>query len=129
MEPRDLARTLVRKAAQDEAVVARLAAIPDVADEILGFHAQQAVEKLLKAVLAGRGVAFRRTHDLAELVDAARDGGLAVPDGMDEVRVLSPFGVDWRYGELDAAQSGLDRGAMPSLVARLREWATGEVGC
>jgi len=29
----------------------------------VGFHAQQAVEKLLKAVLILEGVTLRRTHD------------------------------------------------------------------
>lgn len=31
------------------------------------FHAQQAVEKYLKGVLAGRGLVIPRTHDLEEL--------------------------------------------------------------
>ena len=37
------------------------------ADEIFGFHIQQAVEKLLKAWLALLGKAYPATHDLARL--------------------------------------------------------------
>jgi len=32
------------------------------------FHAQQAVEKYLKAVLVARGIAFPKTHDISQLV-------------------------------------------------------------
>ncbi len=53
----DLARMLRRKAASDEIVFRRLVDDPDIPDDVLGFHLQQAVEKLVKAVLAGR--AFR----------------------------------------------------------------------
>ncbi len=40
-----------------------------IADEILGFHAQQAAEKMLKAVLACQGIEFPFTHRLADLID------------------------------------------------------------
>ncbi len=36
----------------------------DVAGEIVGFHAQQAAEKPLKAVLLAKGAHASRTHDL-----------------------------------------------------------------
>jgi hypothetical protein len=40
---------------------------PEVHSAIACFHAQQAVEKCLEAVLFSRFVEFRRTHDLIEL--------------------------------------------------------------
>lgn len=67
-EPPDLALLLSRKAAGDEDVVRRLIDIPEVVDETLGFHAQQAVEKLIKAVLVRNGVAYDRTHNIAYLL-------------------------------------------------------------
>ena len=36
-----------------------------VSDDVIGFHAQQAVEKAMKSVLVVHGVAFRRAHDLS----------------------------------------------------------------
>ena len=51
-EARELALLLVRKAEGDESILDKLLDDPDVPDEILGFHVQQAVEKRLKAVLA-----------------------------------------------------------------------------
>jgi HEPN domain-containing protein len=50
-----------------------------VADAILGFHAQPAVEKSLKAVLASRAIEFPYTHDLdglLELCETKRSGAL-----------------------------------------------------
>jgi HEPN domain-containing protein len=47
-----LAELLLRKAESDLAVARVLAADPDPHDDAIGFHAQQAVEKALKAVLA-----------------------------------------------------------------------------
>lgn len=45
MKQRELVRTLLHKAAQDEAAMSRLMPDADLDDEIIGFHAQQAVEK------------------------------------------------------------------------------------
>jgi HEPN domain-containing protein len=39
-----------------------------VPDDLIGFHAQQALEKLLKAALSSAEVAPPRIHDLGELV-------------------------------------------------------------
>jgi HEPN domain-containing protein len=42
------------------------------------FHAQQCVEKYLKALLVTRGLTFPRTHDLAALSDLCRQAGIIV---------------------------------------------------
>ena len=57
------AQILLVKAAEDE----RALSAPDLSDSILGFHAQQAVEKLIKALLAQLNVDFEKTHDLERL--------------------------------------------------------------
>jgi HEPN domain-containing protein len=41
------------------------------ADEIFGFHAQQAAEKALKAWLSALDVEYPRTHDLTMLLSPA----------------------------------------------------------
>lgn len=66
---RDLIRGWFRKARHDEGL-ARLAlsSTPLYSDGVC-FHAQQAVEKLLKALLVHRGVAFQKTHHLTYLLD------------------------------------------------------------
>jgi HEPN domain-containing protein len=52
-ESRDIAANLLKVAADDEFMAKSLLPIKGVTDAGLGFHAQQAVEKALKAVLAG----------------------------------------------------------------------------
>ena len=123
--PPDLSVDLwLAKAAQDEWVVERLINDPDAPDEILGFHAQQAAEKLLKAALCAHKIAFPRTHQLDELLDLAREQGLAVPEELEDLRYLSPFAVELRYDILPTEpDEALDRQALRTVLARLRAWA------
>jgi HEPN domain-containing protein len=65
----DQARLLQRKASQDLAVLDRLLDDPAIDDETLGYHAQQAAEKLLKALLALQGHDFPRSHNIGLLLD------------------------------------------------------------
>jgi hypothetical protein len=53
-EPAELAALLARKASNDATAVREFAGNSEISDEIVGFHAQQAVEKWLKAVMAIR---------------------------------------------------------------------------
>jgi HEPN domain-containing protein len=62
--PPDRHDVLLRKAKQDELVLERLLDDCDVDDDTLGFHAQQAAEKLLKAALVFCNVDYPRTHNL-----------------------------------------------------------------
>jgi len=74
---------------------------------VIGFHAQQTVEKALKAVLVVHGVVFRRAHDLSYLLQVATDGGVEVPERVAAARWLSPWAADFRYDEHEIA--GFDR--------------------
>jgi len=56
---RELAELLLQKAEQDEFALDKLIPDPNSPDEIIGFHAQQAIEKMLKAVLALAAVRYR----------------------------------------------------------------------
>ncbi len=66
-EPTDLAALYLRKADKDAIAAREFADNPELSDEIIGFHAQQAVEKWLKAVMASLGLSQQRTHDLDQL--------------------------------------------------------------
>jgi HEPN domain-containing protein len=48
------------------------------ADEIFGFHVQQAIEKCLKAWLCALGLSFPFSHDLNRLLVLLRDAGAEV---------------------------------------------------
>ena len=58
----DLARELLQLATDDLTAARALADVPAVSDAIVGFHAQQAAEKALKAALAATGQDFPFTH-------------------------------------------------------------------
>lgn len=62
MKNHKLADMFLKKADQDMTVLGKWLKDPEIADEILGFHAQQAAEKMLKAFLACQGFEFPLTH-------------------------------------------------------------------
>ena len=62
--PLDHARALLARARDDLYVVRRLRGEADAPGWVLGFHAQQAVEKALKSVLSSHGIEYPGTHTL-----------------------------------------------------------------
>lgn len=60
----EFARSLARKAREDLDALVVLHERGGIADSVLGFHAQQSVEKALKAAIVVSGGELRRTHDL-----------------------------------------------------------------
>jgi HEPN domain-containing protein len=78
-EPAELAALLSRKASDDATAVREFAGNPEISDEIIGFHAQQAVEKWLKALMASRGIAQQRTHDIDQLARELEAKGVELP--------------------------------------------------
>ncbi len=123
---RDEALLLLRKAREDQAVVAKLVSDREIADAAIGFHAQQAVEKALKAILAAAGYEFPWTHDIRHLLERLGAIGVAVPDSVREARWLSPWAVEFRYGE--TIDDTLDRDATSRLVREVVRWAAREAG-
>jgi HEPN domain-containing protein len=117
----DLARVLATKAAGDEATLDSLLDDRSVPDEVFGFHAQQAVEKRIKSVLAGREVEFERTHNIAYLLGLLADRGIPAPPGADDLSSLTPWAADFRYE--DSAGRPLDRARARELVQAVRAWA------
>lgn len=116
----DLAHLLLRKADADLAVTRTLAADADPHDEAIGFHAQQAVEKAIKSVLAVSEIAAPRTHDLTYLVELLDSHGIDVPATIAEPEWLSPWAVTTRYDDLDDM---LDRHAAITAADSAVAWA------
>jgi HEPN domain-containing protein len=122
-EGRDLARVLARKAEGDAKAMRRLASDSEVDDESVGFHAQQAIEKWIKAVMAFHGLDEVRVHDLGRLLELLGDTGIVLPPDADRVDELTIYAVPMRYDELLDAEP-LDRDAAIALVAEVEEWAS-----
>jgi len=90
-------RAWVSKAREDLAAAETLLREGPRHAAAVGFHAQQAVEKMLKAVLVARGVAFPKTHDLAHLLDLLATVEPSLAGSFGEVEKLTSFAAALRY--------------------------------
>jgi HEPN domain-containing protein len=122
-EPKAEAEVLARKAESDATAVQRLAPDSEISDEIIGFHAQQAVEKWLKAVLGSRGIEFEYTHDLGRLIAEVTAAVGEFPVDNAQVVALTEHAVPLRYDEILDTEP-LDRQATAELVDEVGKWAT-----
>lgn len=117
---------MLRKAAQDEALIDAVLTSDQVSDEIVGFHCQQAAEKILKALLSDLEVRFRKTHEIGALMALLAQAGHALPDQFENLDMLTPFGAIYRYEDYDEDVS-LNRDAALALVRELRAWVETEL--
>jgi HEPN domain-containing protein len=121
MPSREDALDLYRKADEDIRLAGLIADKPEFSDEMFGFHLQQAVEKLLKCLLAARGDAFPFSHNLYELVNLCEEKGIELPADVDGLCILTPFATTFRYSALPAGHADpLDRPALIGRVAALQ---------
>jgi HEPN domain-containing protein len=89
-------RQWVEKAEEDYLVATRLLREPEDVFSSICFHAQQCVEKYLKALLTLRGIQFPKTHSLRFLLEILPDD--ADPGGTPaEIVPLSRYSADLRY--------------------------------
>ena len=110
-----------RLANDDLAAFRALAALPHIRQALAFFHAQQSIEKSLKAVLFARGEEFRKTHDLYELADHLEKAGMSPPCRADELAAINPFVVEFRYG--DEIVATIDRENVDAIATRMLAWA------
>ncbi|HXG33906.1 MAG TPA: HEPN domain-containing protein [Bryobacteraceae bacterium] len=61
------------------------------------FHAQQAAEKAIKAVLVLHKAGFPYTHSLEHLLALAERHGIPLPAPVREAGFLTPYAVEARY--------------------------------
>jgi HEPN domain-containing protein len=85
---------LLRAARRDEATLEF-----DLSSEIFGFHAQQAVEKLLKVLITAHGSEFEFTHDLYKLASQLTGLGEAIPPMSLTLDTLTEYAVQTRYDD------------------------------
>jgi HEPN domain-containing protein len=125
-EQADLPALLARKAREDAIAVREFSGNAEIADGIIGFHAQQAIEKWLKAVMAHRGMPQARIHDLGRLLQLLRDDGAPLPDDADRLDELTIYAVPLRYDDLLDAEP-LDREDTTRLIERTEAWGLREL--
>jgi HEPN domain-containing protein len=103
---REVVEQWLHRAAADLAAATLLLGNDRIDPELAGYHAQQAAEKALKAILVQRSADVPRTHDLARLraLVLAVTGADAVArlPAMPELASLTELGISGRYPGIEA---------------------------
>lgn len=113
------ARLMLKLSQDDLVAMEEIKTSQRISPAIFGFHAQQAVEKALKAWLSLLGVAYPRIHVLGELFDLLEEHGAATTARFRPLESLTPFGVQFRYEEFTSFDEEIDRGETIQQVTDL----------
>ncbi|MGI8592933.1 MAG: HEPN domain-containing protein [Solirubrobacteraceae bacterium] len=116
----EVADLLLERASGDLAALRILGADQSQADHVVGFHAQQAVEKSLKAALVMLEVEIPRTHELAYVLSLLEDAGVDLPKEVAGVESLTPWAGGLRYDEVAPR---IDREDVMALAEAAFSWA------
>jgi HEPN domain-containing protein len=120
---RSQAEVLLGKADEDIYLSQTLIADTRISDELWGFHAQQAVEKLFKSLLASREITFPFTHQISLLTDLLEERGFDLDEKYLSLISLTPYAAALRYSFADSSQSAsLDRPAILKTITDLRDF-------
>lgn len=115
----EYAGVLLRRAEGDLQVCRKLADDTDIDDSIIGFHAQQAVEKALKVALVLTDVELPLSHDLGFLVRRVRKSGIEPLGEFSDAQWLTPWAAALRYDD----PISLDRAAALAAAESAVSWA------
>jgi HEPN domain-containing protein len=124
-EHKEQAETLFAAGARDRIALRVLRESGEAPHESMGFHAQQAAEKFIKAALVIHGVVFERTHDLAGLASLCGAHGIHIPLSADTLRPLNIYAVRFRYEACPAG--GIDLAEAAAHVEILHQWAREQI--
>lgn len=116
----EYAGVLLRRAEGDLQVCRKLADDTDIDDSIIGFHAQQAVEKALKVALVLADAELPLSHDLGFLLRRVRESGIEPPGEFSDAQWLTPWAAALRYDD----PISLDRAAALTAAESSVGWAT-----
>ncbi|HYO45358.1 MAG TPA: HEPN domain-containing protein [Gemmatimonadota bacterium] len=121
MQDPDHARLLLGMARKHLRALSAMLDPNSFAEEIFGFHAQQAAERSIKAWLSLIGRSYPRTHDLGALLELLEVPWESVPSEAWELVELTDFAVQLRYESFEYDDERLDRLAVVSQIAVLVE--------
>ncbi|MDI7267301.1 MAG: HEPN domain-containing protein [Myxococcota bacterium] len=118
---RDFVRQWLRKAEADLGAADLLARHDPYLTDVVCFHAQQAAEKYLKAVLVHHQVEFRKIHDIAQLLDLVAAVDPPGAASMRDAGKLSAYAVQVRYPTATPEASVEDAAAAIAVAREVRE--------
>lgn len=128
-ERREAIRELVAawmRRAQSDLVLAEMTEDWRIAPEILAFHAQQAAEKALKALLVQRQVEFPRTHAIGMLLNLCRAAGYEGTETLADAVTLTRYAVATRYPGEEEPVSRQEAREAAKLAAQVLAWVKGQ---
>jgi HEPN domain-containing protein len=96
--------------------------------QVFGFHAQQAVEKSLKAWLSDHDIVYPRRHTLHTLTQQLAENGCELPTGFHALLCLSPFAARLRYEFWEPTGGPLDRVELARLAEELLVFVKEQTG-
>jgi HEPN domain-containing protein len=120
------AKKFLKIAGNDLEAFKILASAEGFESSITGFHAQQAIEKYLKAILFFHRIPFRKTHNLNDLMQLVKTVVKDIPFNTNDLEVLNPYAVLLRYDEI--VESEFDIPKAQELIESIKVWATKIVG-
>jgi len=118
MSDRDHSRYMLELAEKDLAALKGMLDVNVFADEIFGFHAQQAVEKSFKSWISYLEEEYPLIHDLSVLLSKLANHDCDVSDLWDLVE-LNAFAVQFRYESFESTEEPLDRQDLIKKVQHL----------
>ena len=113
--------------AKSDLAIAKQGHIPGILLETLSFHAQQAVEKSIKAVLLAKGIVFPYTHSISALITLVKESGIPWPGELDEAAGLTEYAVETRYPGPYADVTEEEYCDAVRIAERVISWAEHEV--
>jgi HEPN domain-containing protein len=96
----EVAKGLIQKADNDLKAV-RIGIQHDMPLDTVAFHVQQSAEKMLKALLAARGVDYPLTHDLRVLLNLAVKEVPGLDSFRERLIAFNPYAVELRYDVIE----------------------------
>jgi len=92
----------------------------EVPYRLIAYHAQQCVEKVLKAFLVFHGIDFPYTHNISRLMELCADQGDWVKE-VQEADELTPFAITTRYPGEDEKVSREEALRAIAIAAKVRD--------
>jgi len=125
-DERSGARDWFAKADTDFKSAYLLAELPGPPETIC-FLAQQGAEKYLKGYLVWHGIAFRKVHDMLEILNGCRSVDKAFGQLEDDCQVLNPYAVEVRYPGFEASYGDQDAYSALERAERIRRFVRGRL--
>lgn len=126
MKPKQESDRFLSLAYDDREACIALSKIENIKSHIICFHAQQAIEKALKAVIMIKNQPLTRTHDLTECAYQVEELGLHLPVSIETIGLLTPYAVIGRYGGIEDDIVPIEEAI--EMMNIILEWASDVIG-